>query len=284
MYQDCIPVNSVQTVRAANESHGVEVVTQQKVIILVASNAEDQHKWIRAIYEAMKDKRPRSHSSPEHRTDNESKANRKRSSTGPKISIGRIFSGFNRRSTDEMSQEQGQSKFYLEPQQPAHAEIGVQANIPRTRECQRVEEREEEGEDLTDDVFETDVTAVDTSQKQELDAQMSMLLTELEHRSPLGSNPLPDNSQDTGDNVPSTHISEAVLDTGTDLKEDGMRELESMLQTFLSASEDGHDNTDQELGRDVHDYSEDDEEGPLTSKTRSEKSAFEELETLLRTT
>ena len=39
MYQDCLSVNSVQTVRAASECHGVEVVTQQKVFILVCSDA-----------------------------------------------------------------------------------------------------------------------------------------------------------------------------------------------------------------------------------------------------
>ena len=35
MYHDCLPVCNVQTVRAASEQHGIEIVTQQKIFILV---------------------------------------------------------------------------------------------------------------------------------------------------------------------------------------------------------------------------------------------------------
>ncbi len=68
MYQDAVQVNHIQTVRAANENHGVEVVTQHKKFILVASSEEDQKKWIKAIYEALKDNRPRSVSFPTDKT------------------------------------------------------------------------------------------------------------------------------------------------------------------------------------------------------------------------
>ncbi|XP_071797442.1 uncharacterized protein [Asterias amurensis] len=127
MYQDVVQVNDIQTVRIASEKHGAEVVTKQKKFILVASSEEDQKKWIKAIYEALKDNRPRSVSTP---TEKRSPA---RKISASKFGLPHMFT-FNRKSfDDETQQTETQSLFYVHPAtaepSPSQSEVGVQADV-----------------------------------------------------------------------------------------------------------------------------------------------------------
>ncbi|XP_038047268.1 glutamic acid-rich protein-like isoform X2 [Patiria miniata] len=282
MYQDILPVSRVQTVRSA-DNHGVEVVTQQHIYILVASCEEDQKKWIKAIYEAMKDKRPRSVSNPEEGS-KDADVKRKRSSTGPKVSISRILTGFHRKSTTDNQPGQGQAQFYLEhqSQQPSFAEIGVQADVQKAPKCTRVEEGEEgepEEEVLADDVLErqdaTSQPSASVSPQQKTDGDKSVKgerssSTNMDQESSLhlGSDLLPDDARVSGNHVQSGSDSEeevspeAPLDSGDPKQEDGMHELELMLRKSVS-SENGYENSKEVFGSDVDDDVDDDDDGDV---------------------
>ncbi|XP_071797443.1 uncharacterized protein [Asterias amurensis] len=93
----------------------------------VASSEEDQKKWIKAIYEALKDNRPRSVSTP---TEKRSPA---RKISASKFGLPHMFT-FNRKSfDDETQQTETQSLFYVHPAtaepSPSQSEVGVQADV-----------------------------------------------------------------------------------------------------------------------------------------------------------